>query len=75
MALIKRLDPITRNAQVQKEVQASYNVLVSSGEKYVQINTYGSSERQEKGVVSQTLQINKEAAVQLVDILRREFNI
>lgn len=73
MALVNKMEPINRNAKVHEEVDATYNILRSAGKTYVQINTYGSKERKEKGVVSQTLQLGEEAINQLQEIIKREF--
>lgn len=73
MALINKLEKIGRNASVHDEVHASYNILEKNGKKYIQINTYGSSERKAKGVVSQTLQFSDEGAQQLLEIIEREY--
>lgn len=75
MALITKLTHIPRNSRLQGETEATYNIVSSGGNKYVQINTYGSKERLHKNVVSQTLQFNEASAKQLVEILRREFGI
>jgi hypothetical protein len=72
MALINGLEKISRNAHVQNEVDASYNILNKDGRKYIQINTYGSKERKAKGVVSQTIQFNEQSAKQLAEIINRE---
>lgn len=74
MALIRNLNKIARNSRLQTEVESSYNTLISGGKKYIQINTYGSSERLHKGVVSQTLQMDEQTAKQLVEIIKSEYN-
>jgi hypothetical protein len=45
-----------------------------SGEKYLQLDTYGSKHRQEQGKQSQTLRFSPEAIEQLKIILQREFS-
>lgn len=71
MALVNKMEKISRNAKVHEEVEASYNVLNLSGKMYVQINTYGSKERKAKGMVSQTLQLSEEAIYQLQEIIKK----
>jgi hypothetical protein len=41
----------------------------------VQIDTFGSDDRQISGKISQTIQLNKVAAEQLVEVLRRAYGI
>jgi len=60
---------------VQEKVNSSYSIFHINGEKYFQIDMYGSSERQISGKVSQTIQFDKSAAEKIVEILKREFNI
>jgi len=43
--------------------------------KLVQINTYGSESREKPAHASQTIQLSRQAAEQLVDILREEFDL
>ncbi|MHB8065694.1 MAG: hypothetical protein ACYDG2_24260 [Ruminiclostridium sp.] len=75
MALVKKLVKISKNSRLQAEAECTYNIIVEGGEKYMQINTYGSSERVNKNVASQTLQFNQQSASQLFDILKKEFVI
>ena len=51
---------------VQEEVQATYSTFISNGEKYFQIDMYGSKER---------LQLDKNNAKVLIDLLKVEFNL
>ena len=73
MALVNKMEKISRNAKVHDEVEASYNVIEKNGNKYVQINTYGSKERKMDGAVSQTLQLSEQAIKQLQEILSKDF--
>lgn len=45
------------------------------GVKYFQIDMYGSDSRKVKGNVSQTIQIDKENAIKLIELLKTEFNL
>lgn len=72
MALINKMEKISRNSKVHDEVEATYNVVVKQGKKYIQINTYGSKERKAKGEVSQTIQLSEEAISQLQIIIKNE---
>ncbi|RKD26048.1 hypothetical protein BEP19_02445 [Ammoniphilus oxalaticus] len=64
---------MTKNVRVHGTVDATYTVFVKGGEKYIQINTYGSKERQVKGVASQSIQFNKSSVRQLLEIIGNEF--
>ncbi|MGI3169209.1 hypothetical protein ACRARG_08665 [Pseudooceanicola sp. C21-150M6] len=46
-----------------------------AGQKLLQLNTYGSSDRELPGKVSQTLQFGETTAKQLFEILRTEFGL
>jgi hypothetical protein len=73
MALIRKLEKLSRNSRLQTEAACSYNTLVINGEKYLQLNTYGSTERVHINVVSQSLQFDRQSAKQLYDVLKSEF--
>ncbi len=60
---------------VQEEVQATYTTFISNGEKYFQIDTYGTKERVFSGKVSQVIQLDRKNAQVLIDLLKTEFNI
>ena len=64
----------TRNT-IHEKVFATYTVFQMGGEKYVQLDTYGRSGRENPEKISQSIQLNSETAKFLVDILKREFNI
>lgn len=72
---IKKLEK--EKNSIHKDVDATYSVFTSgkTDEKYLQIDTYGSSDRQIKGKISQSIQLNQQTAKILVEILKREFNI
>ena len=58
-----------------KETEALYYIVDEFDEKYVQIDMFGSSEREFKEKVSQTIRINKDIAEKLIVIFKKEFNI
>jgi len=77
MALIERfekLNPI-RKKRHQTKVDCGYFSLEEDNEKIIQLNTYGSPDRQIPGKVSQTLQLNRNGAENLIAILRKEFEL
>ena len=60
---------------LQKKIDSSYFVFTINGEKYFQIDSYGSSDRKTPGKTSQTIQFDMNVAKKLVEILNREFNL
>jgi len=66
--------------QIQKEtnhvhgtVECGWTTFEQDGTPYVQLDTYGSGERQVPGKVSQSIQLDESAAAELSRILRRAF--
>lgn len=71
MALVGKFQQlkVDRN-QVHGEVQCTYSVFSDdTGNKYLQIDTYGSASRELKGKKSQSVQFGPEAIKALKDIL------
>ena len=56
-------------------ISATYAPFEANGEKYLQIDTYGSDSRDIPGKKSQSVQFNKQSAAELIAILRREFDL
>lgn len=73
MALVKNITRISRNSRIQAEADCSYNTFTQAGQKYLVLSTYGSKDREYKGTVSQTLQLDRESAKQLYDIIKAEY--
>lgn len=75
MALIRQLEErhMQRN-KVHSEVEATFTIFTDQhGEKYLQIDTYGSPDRAIPGKVSQSIQFNPESMQQLHAIINRVF--
>ena len=73
---LKDIQRIEKNRNiVHEKVHATYTVFQSDGEKYVQLDTYGRTGRENPEKLSQSIQLDSETASFLVDILRHEFNI
>lgn len=70
---IKKLDKERNN--VHEKVFTTYSIFEIDGEKYVQFDTYGKSNREIPGKISQSIQINEESAKYIADMLKKEFNI
>jgi hypothetical protein len=59
---------------VHQSVQSNYKIFKKGDTKYIQIDTYGTTHRQDLGKISQSIQFDKESAVKLIEILEKEFN-
>lgn len=70
---IKRIEK-QRNV-VHDEVYSTYSVFEINGERYVQLDTYGRVGRENPEKLSQTIQLNRETAKFLVELLSREFEL
>lgn len=75
MALVTKLAREERNFRSihPTEVECRYVVDERDGRKLIQLNTYGSSERQIPDKLSQTLQFSEESARELWAIIGKEF--
>lgn len=62
-----------RNIIIHDKVYTSYSVFDLYGEHYVQIDTYGKSDRENPGKVSQSIQFDEESARFLYDLLKKEY--
>jgi len=71
---ITRLDK-SRN-RVHESVDATYtSFLDSNGEKYLQIDTYGTDNRKIKDKVSQSFQFDRATGEFLIELLKRELDL
>ena len=60
---------------VHEKVHGTYSVFEIEGKKYLQLDTFGRSNRELPGKLSQTIQLDKEAAQFLVGLLRENFDL
>ncbi|MEO1492003.1 MAG: methionyl-tRNA formyltransferase [Pseudomonadota bacterium] len=58
---------------LHKGIEASYSFFEHDGRRLLQIDSFGTTEREMPGKKSQTLQFDDETASQLFAILKREF--
>jgi hypothetical protein len=73
---IKDFNKITKERNnVHDYVSSKYCSFEINNMKYLQIDTYGSNDREFKDKISQSIQIDKEMAEKLVNILKNEFEI
>lgn len=70
---IKRIEK-QRNT-VHDEVYSTYSVFEIDGERYVQLDTYGRVGRENPEKLSQTIQLNRDTAKFLAELLSREFEL
>ncbi|MBE9158508.1 hypothetical protein IQ265_16950 [Nodosilinea sp. LEGE 06152] len=74
MALVENIELLRKDRQsIHKPVECCAFVISESGEKYIQIDTYGSEERQQAGRISQTIQFSKKAAKQLKEMIENTY--
>jgi hypothetical protein len=75
LALITRFVEIEGlgGTRLHSEVECGYRVVEGEAGRVVQFDTYGPSDRQIPGKVSQSIQIRREQAEELMAILRHAF--
>jgi len=62
----------SKNA-VHRQTKATYSVFIdTNGQRYFQLDTYGSTEREFPEKISQSIQLDKETAKYLIQLLRKE---
>lgn len=72
MAIIRNFEKIELKTNARHtETQGGWSVQGQDGEKFLQINTVGSSDREIPGKVSQTLRLSKEAIEQLSELAKK----
>ena len=72
MAIIRKFEPLDLKANARHtETKGGWSVQGQDGEKFLQINTVGSDDREIQGKVSQTLRLTKEAIEQLSDLAKK----
>lgn len=57
------------------KVYATYTTFDSSNKHYLQIDTYGRSNRNCPGKISQSIQLDKNSAILLYNLLKKEFDL
>ena len=74
MALIRRFEEksMERNS-IHEEIKASYTTFEKDGRIFIQIDSYGRTDREIPGKKSQTIQLNREGASGLYKILKSAF--
>jgi hypothetical protein len=74
MAIVRELKHLKIANSYHSEVNGSYSIILDkSGKKYLQIDTYGSTNRKILGKKSQTIRFSPEAVKVLAKIISKEF--
>ena len=74
MALVKKYFAVNKDdVRVHEGVECGYTVFDSSGQRYLQLDTYGSADRAIPGKVSQSLQFDYASASELRHLIDRFF--
>lgn len=74
MAIVRKLERIElEHESKHTEVDCTYSVVEADGQKYLQIDSYGSASRKIPGKKSQSLRFTHEAIVQLKSIINSDF--
>ena len=63
----------SRNS-IHDKVFATYTTFNYAGERILQIDTYGKDSREFTGKISQSIQIDKDTAMFLLNLIKQEFN-
>ena len=70
---IKKIEK-NRNT-VHEKVHTTYTVFEMDGKKYVQFDTYGRIDRENPEKISQSIQVDKEMAKELIKLMMDTFDI
>ncbi len=72
MAIIRRFDELELKTNARhSETYGGWSVQGQDGEKFLQINTMGSADREIPGKVSQTLRLSRDAVEQLAELAKK----
>lgn len=75
MAVVIRFfrNPNERSARHDTDVECGWSIVESSSGRLIQLDTFGSKDRKFVGKKSQTIQLDRAAAEQLMAIIRQTF--
>lgn len=75
MAIVRYLEPISLEKDTNHtEANATFTVVANAHEKFLQIDTYGSPNRQIQGKKSQSIRFSSTAISQLKEIIATNFD-
>ena len=72
VAKIEKIDK--ERVTIHEKVYTTLSTFDSYGKHYVQIDTYGRSDREMQGKISQSIQLDESSAKYLFDLLKKEYN-
>lgn len=73
---LKHIEKIEKERNtIHEKVHTTYTVFEIGNEKFIQFDTYGKTSREHPEKISQSLQLDKETAEFLVDLLTDAFNL
>lgn len=76
MALVRLFKPLEFGRHTRHgEVEARYAIYQTDGQRFIQINTYRRADGELSGKASQSIQLDKASAAQLVRILKEAFRL
>ena len=71
---ISKIEKLNKDRNtIHEKVYTTYSSFDSCDKHYVQIDTYGRSDREQPGKISQSIQLDKDSAAFVFDLLKREF--
>ena len=73
MAFIEKIEKEEKNFRKQEIAETTYTTGIINGQKIFQLNMYGSNHRQDIGKASQVIQLDRNSAEQLVELLKTIF--
>lgn len=74
MALITSFTEFAKDTTaVHGPVECGYAIFERDGRRYLQLDTYGSQHRRRPGKVSQSIQLDRERAQELLGLIRKTF--
>ena len=73
---IKNINRVEKERNtIHEKVYTTYTVFEKNGGKYFQLDTYGRVNRENPEKISQSIQLDKEMAEYIVQLLAHEFNL
>lgn len=74
MALVTKVVRVHKERpKVHSRTECECSVFEVDGERYIQLDTFGSDARQDRGTISQTIQLDARSAEQLRALLNEAF--
>jgi hypothetical protein len=74
MALIRQINATQKeHPRIHDPVECAASIFSHAGQRILQLDTFGSAQRMQKGQLSQSVQFDRIAAEQLLVLIRRAF--